>query len=221
VNATDTSTRRAAGREELLLAALPQIAFDGWNSTALRAGATEIGIPPEDVARLFPGGTGEAIRLFSDRADRLMTERMAAIEPEDSGISARVTTAVRFRIEALIPHREAARRAAAYFALPQNTALGMGCLYRTVGAMWRAAGDRSTDFSYYTKRATLAGVYGATLIFWLDDTSDECAQTWAFLDRRIQDTARLHRMRGRLQRLGDGFPDPLKLMKMARSGGRR
>ena len=102
--------------------------------------------------------------------------------------------------------------------MPQNATLALGCLSRTVNAIWRAAGDRSTDFSYYTKRATLTGVYGATLLYWLDDASEGSEHSWAFLDRRIEDTARVHRLRGRLRRVTAGLPDPFKLMKMARSG---
>lgn len=216
MNARETRAGRSAEREALLLAALPHVAFDGWNAAALRAGAAASGIPPEDVIRLFPGGAGEAVRLFSTRADRLMTEHMAAAALDGLGVSARVTMGVRRRIEVLEPNREAARRAAGFFAMPHNTALGVGCLSRTVNAIWRAAGDRSSDFSYYTKRATLAGVYGATLLYWLDDASEGSAQSWAFLDRRIHDTARIHRLRGRLQRLTDGLPDPFRLMKLAR-----
>ena len=218
MNCHENTTGRPAEREALLLAALPHVAFDGWNATALKAGAKDCGMPPEDVGRLFPGGAAEALRLFSARADRLMTEQINDAALDGLGVSARVTLAVRLRIEALAPHREAARRAAGFLAMPQNAALAMGCLSGTVNAIWRAAGDRSTDFSYYTKRVTLAAVYGATLLYWLDDTSDGFEQSWAFLDRRIRDTGRIHKMRGRLQRLKDGLPDPFKLMKLARSG---
>lgn len=212
---------RSGERETLLLAALPHVPFDGWNSTMLHAGASDAGIPPEDVRRLFPGGAAEAVRLFSTRADQLMAAQMAEhianAGLEGLGMSARVKMAIRLRIEALAPHREAARRAAGFFSMPQNARLGMECLSRTVNSIWRAAGDRSTDFSFYTKRATLAGVYGATLLYWLDDTSEGSEQSWAFLDRRIEDTTRIHRMRGRLRCLTNGLPNPFKLMKTART----
>src|SRR3546814_10685041 len=71
-------------------------------------------------------------------------------------------------------------------ALPQNAATGLACLYRTVDAIWYAAGDRATDYNFYTKRALLAGVYSSTLLFWLNDKSENFAATWAFLDRRIE-----------------------------------
>ena len=79
---------------------------------------------------------------------------------------------MRTRLEILKPHKEAARRAAAFLSLPLNAALGAKLLYRTVDAMWRAAGDTSTDFNFYTKRAILAGVYASTLMRWFNDTSE-------------------------------------------------
>jgi ubiquinone biosynthesis protein COQ9 len=62
--------------------------------------------------------------------------------------------------------------------------------------MWAAAGDTSADFSWYTRRATLAGVYGATLAFWMQDDTPGFPATRAFLDRRLADLAKLQRPRG-------------------------
>ena len=47
----------------------------------------------------------------------------------------------------------------------------------TVDAIWYAAGDSATDFNFYTKRGLLAAVYGATMLYWLDDRSPDCTDT--------------------------------------------
>jgi ubiquinone biosynthesis protein COQ9 len=109
---------------------------------------------------------------------------------------------VRARIEVNALHREAVRRTLAYLALPWNAALGAGSMYRTVNAIWYAAGDTATDIGWYSKRATLAAVYAATLLHWLDDDTEDFAATWAFLDRRIADVMRFGRLR---RRIGVGF----------------
>ncbi len=70
--------------------------------------------------------------------------------------------------------------------------LGLKLLYRTVDAIWYAAGDTSTDFNFYTKRATLAGVYSSTR-HWLNDRSEGSEATWGFLDRRIDNVDALRR----------------------------
>jgi ubiquinone biosynthesis protein COQ9 len=52
--------------------------------------------------------------------------------------------------------------------------------------MWYLAGDTSVDFSYYTKRASLAAVYASSELFMTTDTSRDFAQTEEFLDRRLE-----------------------------------
>ena len=75
----------------------------------------------------------------------------------------------------------------------------MIALHRTVDKMWRAAGDKSVDFNFYTKRALLAGVYSSTTLFWLNDHSTGFSETWHFLDRRINDVMRLQKVRSKYE----------------------
>jgi ubiquinone biosynthesis protein COQ9 len=123
---------------------------------------------------------------------------------------------VRARIEVLLAHKQAVRRAAAFLALPQNAAMATRLTLRSVDAMWRAAGDRATDFSYYTKRVMLSGVYGATLLYWLSDSSEGNEATWRFLDHRIEDVMRIEKFRGSAKRALAKLPDPFGLFSRNR-----
>jgi ubiquinone biosynthesis protein COQ9 len=123
----------------------------------------------------------------------------------------RVAHAVKARLQAVEPYKDAARRAAAFLALPQNAPLAASLMMRSVDRMWRAAGDRSSDFSYYTKRALLGGVYGATLIHWLSDSSEGHADTWTFLEHRIDDVMQIEKFRGQAREWMAKLPDPLGL----------
>ncbi len=73
---------------------------------------------------------------------------------------------------------------------------------------WYAAGDTSTDFNFYTKRATLAGVYSSTLLYWLNDRSPGADQTWAFLDRRIDDVMKFEKLKSQVQSWTGGGSKP-------------
>ena len=103
----------------------------------------------------------------------------------------RITMGVRVRLELLAPYREAVGRGLSFLALPIHTPLAAKCLYRSVDAIWRAAGDTSTDYNFYTKRLLLSGVYSSTVLFWLNDRSPDRVETWSFLDRRIENALRL------------------------------
>ncbi|MFQ5776163.1 MAG: COQ9 family protein [Kiloniellaceae bacterium] len=185
-------------RRKLLDATLPHVAFDGWTGVALRAGAADAGLDEAAALNAFPGGAAELIEFFSAEADRKMLAELEKMDLPSMRVRERVAAAVRMRLEQLAPHREAVRRGLGFFALPHNAALGAKCLYRTVDAIWYAAGDTSTDYNFYTKRLLLAGVYSSTLLFWLNDRSEGSAETWSFLERRIGEALRCGRAFGRL-----------------------
>jgi len=208
---------RETQREAILKATLGHVAFDGWTRTALLAGARDAGIEQVLADNAFPGGMTELLDFYHRHAD---IEMVRALETHDlAGMRTRdkVALAVRLRLESNAGHREAIRQALSFLALPQNAPLGVKCLYRTVDAIWYAAGDKATDFSFYTKRALLAGVYASTVLYWLNDKSEGFAETWAFLDRRIADVMKIYEIRARFDRFAGQLPDPFRLFRRTAS----
>ncbi len=196
-------------RLALLDAALRHVPFDGWTWRAIDAAAKDLEIDPVEARRLYPGGPEEMIRAFSSEADRQMLAGLERLDLESMKVRDKVTAGVRLRLEAVAAHREAARRALAFFAMPQYVASGLRCLYRTVDAIWYAAGDTATDYNFYTKRGLLAGVYSSTLLYWLNDKSDDYAATWAFLDRRIAEVLKVAGRLGKGVSAAMNLPDRL------------
>ena len=197
-------------RDRLVLAAARHAAAEGWVPAAIRAGAAEIGIDEAEARRLLRGGPRELFRAFSDWADARMAEALDAGGARDPRLSGRVESAVLARLDALEPYRESVRRGVAFAGLPRNAALGLACHCRTVDRIWRAAGDRSHDFSFYTKRALLAGVLAATALVWLDDRSEGGEVTRAFLRRRLADVLRIQKLRAGAERLSRRLSEPLR-----------
>lgn len=210
-------TDNNALREEILLAALPHVPFDGWCQTALNRGAADAGHDEATARRLFQGGTSEMIACHSRYADRIMVEALEQCDLCTMKVRERIILAVRTRLEQNASHREAIRRGLSLLALPQNTPLATRLLYRTVDAMWYAAGDTSTDYNFYSKRALLAGVYSSTLFFWLNDKSENFEATWTFLGRRVADVLKVPKVMARARHVLDGLPDPFRLLRTARS----
>lgn len=205
---------RDAQREALLNSTLPHVPFDGWTHTALMAGARDADIEPALADNAFPGGMAELLDFYHRAADIEMVRALEArTDLATMKVRDKVALAIRLRLEANAGHREAIRQALSFLALPTNAALGAKCLYRTVDAIWYAVGDRSTDFSFYTRRGLLVGVYAGTVLYWLNDKSEGFADSWAFLDRRIADVMKLYELRGRFDRFVDQLPDPFRLFR--------
>jgi ubiquinone biosynthesis protein COQ9 len=188
----------ASLRGELADAVAAEAAFGGWSNIAIRAAARQLGIAEGEAERLFPGGPVSVLAWLSERADQRTIEVMEAAGASELRIRERIKLAVRSRIEQTVGGRESVRRGLAMLALPSNVPLGLKLLYRTIDAIWYAAGDTSVDFNFYTKRATLAGVYSSTLLYWLNDRSGGGEATWGFLDRRIDNVMRFEKWKANL-----------------------
>jgi len=206
-------TDSEALREKLIDAAIAHVPFDGWGDKALAAAARDQGIDPALVHNAFPGGGIEMIEFHSRLADRRMVADFEQADTTGLKLREKVALAVRLRLSANTAHREAIRRALTILALPLHAALAARLLYRTVDAIWYGLGDKSTDYNFYTKRVLLAGVYSATLLYWINDKSAESAETWAFLDRRIAEVMLIPQAMGRLGKLAGKLPDPFRLLR--------
>ncbi len=204
---TDSPERNRL-RERVLAAALSHVPFDGWTLAALASGAVDAGLAPEMALSAFPRGAIEAVEFWCASADRRMMEALDARDLDRLKTRERVALGVRLRLEAVTRHREALRRALGLLALPLHAGAAAASLWRTVDAIWYAAGDRATDFNFYTKRALLAGVYGATLLYWLEDRSEGSTETWAFLDRRIAEAMRVPQALAALGQKLSALPNP-------------
>jgi ubiquinone biosynthesis protein COQ9 len=196
----------AALKAAVLDAALPHAAFDGFTDKVLEEAGKAGGLSKAELARLFPEGPLSLIEVYSDAVDAEMDERLKAMDLPAMKIRARITEAVKTRLAILKRHKEAARRAAAMLSLPMHAGLAAKLMYRSVDAMWRAAGDTATDFNFYTKRGILAGVYGATLVRWFADTSADEAATNEFLAARIENVMQFEKFKAKARDALSNFP---------------
>jgi len=217
------SGTRGETRRAILEDALRAVPFDGWSDDALSAGmeaAVRAGIDPVSVRSAFPGGAKQLLQFFMAEADREMVAQATALGLNEGPMRERISGIVRLRLEILEPHKESIRRSLTLQLMPARAPSAMRGLYHTVDAIWRAAGDSSTDFNFYSKRALLAAVYGSALLHWVDDASDDCAETWEFLERRIAHTLRIGKVRRRAEKLLCPVPSPLPALTRLRYGRR-
>ncbi len=189
----------AEARERLLDAVLPHVVFDGWSRAALDAAADESGTDPGLARLAFPRGGIDMVEAFHRRADRRLAEELAGTDLSTMRMRERITHCVRRRIELVADHREAVRRGAALLALPIHAGEGARLVWETADIIWNACGDTATDYNWYTKRLTLGGVYSSTMLYWLGDASPNFSNSWAFLDRRIDDVMSIEKAKASIE----------------------
>src|SRR5688572_30055068 len=180
-------------RLRLALAVGENAVFDGWTEAAVNSSAAQLGIEPAQARLAFPKDAAGMIEAWIDGVDAAMIaeftpEKIAAMKVRD-----RIRSMIWFRLTLTGDSREAVRSALAILAMPQNVPLALRTGWRSADLMWRLAGDTATDYNHYTKRLTVSGVYGSTLLAWLDDKSEGWSDTAAFLDRRLGDVMRFEK----------------------------
>lgn len=183
-------------KDRLLEAALAHVPFDGWSERTLRAAATDLGVDMALARALFPRGGVDLALAYHAKGDAEMVARLAAMDLSSLRFRDRIATAVRTRLE--IADRELVRRGSTLFSLPQHAPDGARAVWSTADKVWTALGDSSQDLNWYTKRATLSGVYSSTVLYWLGDTTPEHQATWAFLDRRIDNVMQIEKLKAQV-----------------------
>ena len=173
------------------------VPFDGWSEVTFKAAAQDTGIELAMARAVCPRGALDLALAYHARGDAVMVARLKSDELP-ARFSEKIAAGVRFRIEA-VSDKEAVRRGTTLFALPMHAADGAKAIWGTADKIWDTLGDMSEDVNWYTKRATLAGVYSATVLYWLGDDSTDNQATWAFLDRRIEDVMRIEKVKAQVR----------------------
>ncbi|MES2175608.1 MAG: COQ9 family protein [Pseudomonadota bacterium] len=179
-------------------------AFDGWRPQAVAMAAAEKGVDADIAALAFADGAIDMIDAWFASIDARMIEALPADALAALSIRKKITALVEARLELLAPDREALRRAIASLALPTNAMRAAKLGWRAADVMWRVAGDTSTDLAHYSKRTTLAALYTATLLVFVDDESEGHADSRAFLARRIENVMRFEKFKAKVKGAGGG-----------------
>lgn len=190
--------------DDLRLRLAPHVAdaavFDGWSAAAVQSAAEQAGVDPDIAAYAFRDGAMDMVAAWIASIDVAMVRAFAPGELAAMKIRERIRRLVLARLDAVAGREEALSRALSIMALPQNAPRALKLGWHSADVMWRLAGDRATDYNHYTKRATLAAVYGATLSVFGGDDSVGKAETRAFLDRRIDGIMRFEKIKAQVLR---------------------
>lgn len=199
-------------RAALVKTAIQNVAFDGFVPRAIEDAAKTLKIAPDLAALAFPNGPKDLLRTWSEELDAEVRAELEAADLSGLKIREKIAKGARLRIEKMAPNKIAARRAAAYLAMPLNGPLGVQLTFHTADAIWRGIGDTSTDFNFYTKRTLLGGVLTSTMLYWFGEEGDELENTWAFLDRHIENVMSIEKARAGIGDFVAKLPDPFKIL---------
>ena len=197
-------------RDKILLAALDDVIFDGWQWHVVEKAAETAGYSADMAFAVFPEKLPDVLKHFSDWADRQMLAVLENVDIDTMRIRDRIRLAVLERLTILEPYKEAVRSASSYWLSPVRKLEGAKVIWDTADKIWIWAGDEATDYNRYTKRGLLAGVITSTTIVWMNDKSANYQKTRDFLDNRIENVLMVGKAVGKILGHVKSFKPPFK-----------
>ncbi|XP_045495592.1 ubiquinone biosynthesis protein COQ9, mitochondrial-like isoform X2 [Colias croceus] len=177
-------------KNKILAKALEFVTKTGWSVESLAQGAEAVGYPGITHG-LFPNGGGDLVHYFNIKCNEQLVEQMKTWPKEDlkdSKIPAqKVENAIMARLLMLEPYKATWPKAMAIQTLPNNVPNCLATLLSLVDDICYHTGDRSVDFNWYIRRVGLAGIYKASELFYLTDSSEGNNATRNFVKSRIRD----------------------------------
>ena len=183
---------------KLMLAALPNVAFDGWSNSTFEAACSATDISERKARLSCPRGALDLAVAFHKWGDDQFEISFKKKRISKLKVREKIKKAVELRIK-LASDKEAVRRGVALFALPIYAFEGSRLIWDTADLIWELIGDNSEDYNWYSKRTILSAVYASTVLYWLGDDSEGNKETWHFLDRRIEDVMKFENAKVQLK----------------------
>lgn len=185
-------------RARVVAAALPHVPFDGWSDKTLAAAVRDAGVDSGASRVAFPRGGIDLMLAYHRARDAELPGKLSAMDLEGLRFRDKVAVAIDTRLGLVAAERDVVRRGVALCALPFHAGDGARALWGTADAIWTALGDTSTDYNWYSKRATLSAIYSSALLYWLGDDSQGGARTREFTRRRIDDLMRFEKTKAKV-----------------------
>ncbi|XP_067158852.1 ubiquinone biosynthesis protein COQ9, mitochondrial [Apteryx mantelli] len=198
-------------QHRILTAALEFVPEHGWTAEAIAEGAKTLGLSVA-AAGMFHSDGSELILHFVSQCNTKLAELLEQEqklvqlgETEKKATDQFLRDALEARLRMLIPYIEKWPQALSILLLPHNIPSGFNLLTSMIDDIWHYAGDQSTDFNWYTRRAVLTGIYNTTELVMMQDSSPDFEETWRFLENRVADAMNMGNTAKQVQSTGEAL----------------
>ena len=154
-----------------------------WSEDLISIAESNIGLDTVYIYIIFPSGLQQIVAAFEKWLDKQMLEQLSVLD-KPKKIRDQIALALEIRILGVMS-KKVGLRCCGYYLIPTNIVAGTEAACHSCDIIWKYAGDKSSDYNYYTKRGLLLGVYGAARAFYLGDNSADHKDTKAFIKNAL------------------------------------
>ena len=183
-------------RNEILSNAKDYIIKYGWNEEMFNKVAKNSKYDTAVVLSLFPEGYISLIQVYLDEINTKMTDESKKLNLIRFKVHERIRELCILRFKIMIKEKKIVCKTFLHLLLPNNYSFSLKNLYKTVDQIWYLAGDSSTDFNFYSKRAILASIYLTTILHFINNENLE--ETIILLNKQLKKVSKIPKIKERL-----------------------
>ena len=198
-------------RNQILQDAKPSIAKYGWTDDLFIKISKTSKYNTEDIKALFPKGNKPLIEMYLKEINNKMNIDSKKLNLIRFRVHERIRELIILRLKIMQKEKILITKTFYYLLMPQNYKLASKNLYKTLDQIWFLAGDNSTDFNFYTKRAILGSVYSATIIHFINNNNIN--KTIDVLNNKLKIVSKIPILKNRSKDIIKIIPQILKLQK--------
>lgn len=198
-------------RKKILNESKKHIVKHGWNEKLFALISKNNQFKIEEIQVLFPKGYLSLLEFYLQELNIQMTISAKNLNLNQMKTHKRIREIILLRLEINQDEKDLIKRTYFTLLLPQHSKIALIALYKIVDQIWFIAGDYSTDFNFYSKRAILATIYSKTVLHWINHQDFE--ETSKFLDRQIKKVSNISQIKKQIKNLSNILPQAFKIFK--------
>lgn len=172
-------------KEKLLAEILTQVPWHGWSNRAIKNASRNLELDYSYHYILFPSGVEEVLEYYLDQVIKNIINEVKTIDLTKFNTKDKIIRICEVFFKQNHLNKLAIDRALSYYLIPGRNILGLKNYYRLINQIWYLAGDKSTDFSFYTKRASFGLIMLKTITFWTKSKSNE-TEAIKYMNKQIK-----------------------------------
>ena len=157
----------------------------GWSRETLLQCAKKQRISTSVLAKLFPSFEYDVLKFLIAQNNTQVEKNYNSFNHSRLKTRDKIKTILELKFDSNEYLKKALPEMLKFLLRPGNLLMSIKMLHENSDFIWNLAGDKSNDFSFYSKRGLLSIVYLATLIYWLNDKSTKGIGTKNFISKSV------------------------------------
>jgi len=184
---------------------------NGWNENLLNLISKNKKFKINEINSLFPDGYVSLLKFYLEELNSNFILQAKKLNLKNIRTHIKVRKLILLKLKLYQYEKTIIRKT--YFSLlsPKHLNISSRALYNTVDDIWFFAGDESTDFNFYSKRAILSTIYSSVILHWINN--EDIHLTEKFLDKQLFRVSKIPILKNKIKNISSELPNRLKIFR--------